>query len=331
MWPLLYGLPPLLGVLGLLAFFVTRNQQRLDQVTHEVVDRLRKTVRGAGGKALDRLGPRQLARLLEQDQTIRAAVSEQDYALFQRVLADLRVGRLATLAVVVVLFVVGVCGFLYLHRLADQRRVRADDLRLTDDSERAAGLLVDTDPLRVTWSPAGDPADIEVELENPRTGKITQAKRVRSSDGAVLFSADEYRPILGQRQFGQSNPVRARAKAADRSFESKEHDLFVGVTIRGFPDFKAGGVVVGAFVDNSTDWNPNFGWSGDVVYRRKGETKPTVLPDQEFKQGDTLFLADFDRIDWRTFGMTYREPVEPRAVRQVPPDPGGKDPRLVRD
>jgi len=77
-----------------------------------------------------------------------------------------------------------------LNKIAKKRNTM-DELNAL---ERATliDLIVDIDPITVTWTSSGTDGEVFVVLENIATGKQTKRIRGLASDGRIRFNADDY-------------------------------------------------------------------------------------------------------------------------------------------
>ena len=269
------------------------------------------------GYNLKALSPRQVARLIATDQAFRQAVSDGDRRLLERVIEDAKWQRTVIGVLIALVFSVAVIAFLYMHQRVESRRLRISEIRVLDDELRAEGLLVDTDPLRISWNHDGEPTDIEVGVENPRDRLVSQFRRVRSSEGQIQFAPADYRPVLTNRYPNGRNPIRVVVRGPDESFLSSEFEVAVSITIKTFHRDRT--VYLSALIDDSTTTLPHYFWRGDVVYRLRDTGQLKVIDGGEFQNPlAELILADYDRIDWEQFGVTYHGPDDRRLIRYRP-------------
>ena len=109
------------------------------------------------------------------------------------------------------------------------------NISLSSIDNLADGLAVDTDPLQVTWEYTGLVEDIEICLQNPRTGKQTKRIKLLSNEGRYIFDVTRndhsYKSILETRYFRESNKVRVLFYVSNKVISTKEIEVFVGADI----------------------------------------------------------------------------------------------------
>jgi hypothetical protein len=118
----LSGLPALLGLAGFVLYQVLWANKAGDEVSRRIIDKIRI---GATGDRLDqRLTPRQVARLVEQQQKLRHSVGEHDFHLLKQALTQQFV-----LTVITYVLTLGFCGwsvYLFVQQRSATSAARSD-------------------------------------------------------------------------------------------------------------------------------------------------------------------------------------------------------------
>lgn len=141
---LLASLPALLGVTGFVIYYLLRRGHVGDPVTLKIIERLRREWPDRLSTAGGRLSPVHLARLIEQDATLREAISEQDFKLLHTALRQQFLRSVVVYVLCGVLFLSGVALYVSLRFAADRRpTLTSDGSGATAAIERATMAIVE--------------------------------------------------------------------------------------------------------------------------------------------------------------------------------------------
>lgn len=307
----LASLPAILALVGFVVFHVLKSRRAADPILVRIVEKLNADA-PASAMRLEGLQARQIARLLERDQSLRQSVGEANIGLLRQVARQQHVQEIVVHCCIVVLFFLGLGGFLVVQLSPKVATMSGWSLRSTNPE--ANGLPVDTDTLELTWVAEGPAEDVTVCLENPQTGARSVDLRTRTSQQRIQFAREDYRNILLSRERAGSNRIRAVARTKNDAFYSAEFVLMVGIEIMILPVEDDKAVWVAALIDNSSINNYVFDGKG-LVHRRDGQFDPFSFGDT-FKNPKTIFpVAAFDEMDWATAKFAYFGPDDSRIVR----------------
>jgi hypothetical protein len=222
-------LPAILGLTGFVVYFFLARNRKGDRITLDIVGKLRREAPDRLAPGSEKLDAASLAKLIEGDATLRAKVSEQDFELLRDALRQQFITSLMVYGVCGLIFLAGIVFFVYMS--VRPTPVSLSSISAESTEQVAQGLAVDLDSLWVHWSSQGDPEDVGVALEEMDTQRRTAAKTVRSTEGEVVFSAEDYAGILKNRAHGGQNRLRVVIQTAKEAFMSSEFAMRVGTTI----------------------------------------------------------------------------------------------------
>ena len=309
----LSSLPALLGLTGFVVYYFLARHRGGDRITADIVARLRQNIPDRLPEHPETLGRAALMALLEGDTQLRASVSEQDFQLLRDALRQQFITSVLVYGLSVLVFLAGVGLYVYVSTRPTPVTISSIAAESTDS--QAAGMAVDLDPLRVSWSAAGDPEDIAVVLEAMDSHRRTEPKTVRSTESQVVFSPAEYQSILGSRNHGESNRVRAVLQTARSSFFSSEFPIQVGTTIIAVHIEPLRVKIIG-MIDNSAIPNYNFE-AKLLLWARAGQAAPAPMSyggNIEYGHNDFLLNSAL-HYDWASAKLAYLGPDDRRTVR----------------
>jgi len=246
MYGFLAALPALLGLAGFALHQLLGSRGAGDEVTKRIIDKLRRDAPSA--VPLDaRLKAGQVQDLLKQSQSLQQIVGKQDFMLLQQALRQQFHISLFVYALSIAFCALSV--FLFVKQMEGQKQLKLSSFSVVGTGSQADGLPVDHSPVQVSWKSAGDPEDFDLYIENPQTGRRTDATRARSTDNRVQIPPETIRPVLTTRELGKANRLRVVAQAPKEAFTSDPFDLMVGMTVLTIID-DSGEVTVAAMIDN---------------------------------------------------------------------------------
>jgi hypothetical protein len=309
----LSSLPALLGLTGFVVYYFLVRNRAGDQITLDIVGKLRREAPGRLPEGADRLDSGALARLIEGDANIRAKVSEQDFQLLRDALRQQFVTSLTVYLTCGVIFLAGVALFVYMS--IQPTPVSMSSISVESVAADAQGLSVDLDQLRVRWLSSGDREDVAIALEEMDTQRRTASKNVSSGEGQAVFSPDDYKPILRDRSRGGQNRMRAVIQTNKHTYLSPEFALRVGITILAVHidplRIKIAGMIDSRMID-FYDFEAKL-----VVWARAaGQPSAPVTYGGQIKYGHNDFALDPGlEYDWSTVKLVYFGPDDRRIVR----------------
>jgi hypothetical protein len=309
----LASLPAVLGLAGFVIFYFLRRNQRGDEITREIVMKLRRGAPNRLPAQAESLTPATLTRLVENDATLRSQISDQDFQLLRDALRQQFVTSLTVYGLCGFVFLVGVA--LYTYVSIRPKPVSVSSISVQSADHATGGALVDLYPLRVVWNSNGDPEDLSVLLEDLDNHHRTSAKTVGSTEGVIVFDPDEYRRILNDRSHGGSNRLRAVAQSANATFMSTEAQVSVGTVILAALIEPTRLKIIG-MIDNFAIPNYNFEAQLLVWVSHPGSAAQPVTYGGDIKYGYNDFHLDpTAKYDWSTRKLVYLGPDNPHTIR----------------
>ncbi len=195
------------------------------------------------------------------------------------------------------------------------------DIAVSNPNEKGEGILLDLDPIQIIWKSKGEPIEIELCLENARTNKRTNRIKVLSTESQYTFETQllviPYKEILETRFPGETNRIRVVIFTKDKTFISKEFDLYVGILYLVLGE-KPNIIKTIPLVDNTSiqaySFKPKlimFSGKNDVLFQ---EQKNKPKPESSFKiDKKTLKKVDWNKII--VFPNCIRIGVDDRMIR----------------
>jgi hypothetical protein len=309
----LAALPALLAIGGFVVYQLIGTHKGSNEITKQIVAKLRNASPEQVEQLQGLTGP-QIAEKLRLDHELRASVGEQDFQLLQSVVRQEFVKSLVVYALVAVLFIASVAAYVYL-----QTRPQTADLRswqIESDNAGAKGLAVDLDPLVLTWQASGPSQSLDVYLENVQTQRRSNILHTMTGEQRLLFSREDYLPLLAKRGYGEVNRIRAAARTKDQSFTSPEFDLHVGITVMSLPDQERRQVMIFAVIDNTRLDGYSFE-AKVLVWRTPATLGPETFGGQITESRGNFPVPDYESVRWDTATLTYLGPDDLRLVRTV--------------
>ena len=200
------------------------------------------------------------------------------------------------------------------YRLVPHREPEpvVNNIALTDQEPAGGGVLVDVDPLTVTWQGHGQPEDVRVSLESLQGALRTDDIRASSSEGLVRFPPESYRKLLATRQKGASNRLRAIIRSRTDTYTSQPAEVRVGLQVLTLADI--GGVTVAAMIDNQRVANYDFETLVVVPAATPAGDPLRIGPNIPYRFTAVRVRRPAD-YDWSAIKAVYLGPDDLRVVR----------------
>jgi hypothetical protein len=311
----LSSLPAVLGLTGFVVYYFLLRSRVGDQVTRDIVGKLRQTAPDQLPAQPEKLDPASLAKLIEGDQSLRSKVNEQDFQLLRDALRQQFVVSIVVYILCGLVFLAGVGLYIYISNRPIPVSISSISEESTDSA--AQGIAVDLDGLRVRWTAAGDPEDLAVSLQAMDSQRQTPAKTIRSIEGQLTFAPQDYKEILNSREHGGQNRLRVVFQGARSRFISPEFQMMVGTTIMAV-HIEALRIKIMGTIDDSAVENYNFEAKLLVWAKKKapGQQPEPITYGGKIQYGHNDFALDPAlQYDWTSVKVAYLGPDDPRTVR----------------
>lgn len=301
-------LPALLGLTGFVIYYLSRRNASGDQITRDIVAKLRSEVANELPTGAAQLTPAQLAKAIAENGRLRAHVADQDFQLLRDTLARQFVTNLVVYGLCGVLFLAGIGLFVW----TTVRPHPPDLSNLTIAGAGASPTPVDTQPVAVQWTKAGDDQDVSVTLLNAETGARTAPLSARAADGKLVLQPEQLTKVLAHRGVGEANSIRAVVQTRQGSFQSSPTPLAVGVTLEAVK-FDETRIRIVPLIDNTIV--PNWPFEARLlVYTQGPNPMPVSFGGKLVAGEDTVKPDPHTRYDWSTAKLGFIGPGDPRAV-----------------
>jgi hypothetical protein len=311
---LLSSMPALLGLTGFVVYYFLTGNRAGDRITLDIVAKLRREAPERLPAGADKLDAAALSNLIEGDARIRDKVSEQDFQLLRDALRQQFITSLTVYAVCGVIFLSGVALFVYMSVRPTPVVLSSISVESTDPA--AKGLPNDLDGLRVRWSSIGDPEDVSVALEAMDVQRRTAPKTVKSTEGELVFSPDEYKAILTNRSHGGQNRMRVVVQTARSTYTSPEFAMHVGTTILA-AHVEPLRVKIMGMIDNRAIDFYDFEAKLVIWAALSGQPPQPITYGGQIKYGHNDFALDAKlQYDWKSAKLVYFGPEDLRVVRE---------------
>ena len=301
-------LPALLGLTGFVIYQLTRQNAAGDQITRDIVGKLR----AQGGSELPETAvqfkPAELAKAIAENAHLRAHVAEQDFELLRDTLRRQFITNLVVYGLCGLLFLAGVGLFVW--TTFGPHPPQLSNLQIVGAG--ASPAPVDTQPVAIQWTKSGDDQDITVTLINPASGTQTSAFPARAGDGRLIVQPDQLTAVLTNRGVGESNTLRAVAQTRQASFWSTPAPLAVGITVEAIK-FDEERIRIVPLIDNNIvpDWPFE---ARLLVYTAGRDPGPVSFGGNLVAGSDTVRPDPNTRYDWSTAKLAFIGPGDPRMV-----------------
>src|SRR5882724_944984 len=139
----LSGLPALLGFTGIVIFYFFQRNRRGDQITLNIVSKLRAQAADRLPANAEKLDATTLAKLIESDTNLRSRIDDQDFQLLLDALKQQFITSLAVYGACAIIFLVGIALYVYMNPSA--KPVTLSNFSIESDDPSSKGLAVDLD------------------------------------------------------------------------------------------------------------------------------------------------------------------------------------------
>lgn len=309
------SLPALLGFTGFVIYYFIQRNQGGDQVTLTIVGKLRAAAADRLPPEAERFDAGTLAKFIEGDNLLRSKISEQDFQLLRDALRQQFITSLVVYGACGVIFVAGILFYVYLNPPA--KPVTLNDFGVESVNPLAKGIPVDLDELQVRWAATGDPEDLQISLQEMEKNRQTPSKTVRSTNGQVNFSVDDYKSILLPQKRNGQNRLRVVARSQEQTFYSPEFFIRAGITIAAFRFAEKQEIRIAALINNAVIDSYDFEAKLIVWGKRKPGNRVDIFPfGGKINNGQRAFPIDPGvDYDWPGATVGYLGPDDIRLVR----------------
>ncbi|MFT3823924.1 MAG: hypothetical protein QM731_08385 [Chitinophagaceae bacterium] len=223
----LLSLPAILGIVAFVIYLILKKSVTQDPIVKAIIDKL-KYEEPEFAHLWEGLNASQKKELLKQNNNVRRKLESKDRQILDNALTHQFRTNIFVYFLCGLLLVIGIYLFL------KPKPLIIDNIQIQNTDSTNKDLLVDIDPVTVTWTSSGKDEEVYVTLENTETGKQTKKLRGQASDGSITFAVDPYTnfdKILTNRIPNRLNNIRVIFYAGSESFKSKPFALKVGVKV----------------------------------------------------------------------------------------------------
>ncbi|UPT69955.1 MAG: hypothetical protein M0D53_12545 [Flavobacterium sp. JAD_PAG50586_2] len=223
----LLSLPAILGIVGFVIYYILKKSVTEDPVVKRIIEKLKFDEPNFASR-WEGLNSAQKEEILKQDNELRDKLAAQDRFILDKALTNQFRTNIFVYTLCALLLITGIYLFL------KPKPLQIDNIQIQNTDVNAQDLVVDIDPITVTWTSSGVDEEVYVVLENIDTGKQTKKIRSQASDGTIQFDSNiytNYDKILSNRFPNGSNRIRAIIYGTSQSFKSKPFNVKVGVKI----------------------------------------------------------------------------------------------------
>tara|TARA_R110002096_G_scaffold422613_1_gene629276 strand:+ start:893 stop:1882 length:990 start_codon:yes stop_codon:yes gene_type:complete len=311
MYSFLTSLPAILGIIGFIAYLILRKSAANDPVINSILEKL-KYEEPSYYKDILKLSPSEKAKVLTDDTKLRELVSNEDRKIINRVITNHYRTN------IVVYFLCGLLVIVGIYLYAKPKPLKVDSIHIQNLDAKENDLVVDIDPIVVTWTSKGENGEVEVVLENIQTGKQTKRNRAMASDGSIKFLSDDYHnydKILSNRLPNSTNRIRAIVYSRSESFQSKPYELKVGVKIVSYPE-GPNIIKFNAVIDQIIIHNFHFA-PKVALFREDGFQEKGIFEALEYSHEPYVRIDSIERYQIGNFilDINPREIVDDRIYR----------------
>lgn len=305
-FPFLQSLPAILGAVVYIIYLIFKKSTSHDPVIRSVIERLKFEDPGYYNY-LESLSESQKERLIKSDTRLREIISERDRSILERALSNQFKTNI---------FVYCLCAFLvlsgiglYIYQLP--KSLKIDNITLQNTDSSSDELIVDRDPITVTWTQAGADEEVKVVLENVQTGQQTKSLRVQASEGRLIFHPDKYtnfdKIFTRDRLPNGINRVRAIFYSTKETFKSKEFEVRAGVSIIAYAE-GADRIIFNAILDQTI--LENFWFQPRIALFEEGFNNRKIFEAETFQSQPSIKIPKAGKFDLTQLVFT----VNPRDV-----------------
>lgn len=286
----LLSLPAILGVTVYVIYLFIRKSIAEDPTVSKIIDKL-EFKESNFAERWTNLTPKQKTGLLKDDNEIRERISTKDRQILDKIITQHYRTNIFVYALCAILVIVGVYLFIKPKELV------IGGISLLNGHVSPKEILVDIDPVIVTWTYSGVNEEVNVTLENIQTGKETKPIRALASDSKVIFRPnpyDNFEKILSERTPNETNRVRAIIRSKNGTFQSDSYDIKVGVTVICYPE-QPNKLIFNAIVDQRIV--DNFHFSPSIaLFTDKHFNGSTIYEAREFTSRPEIVVPDISKF-----------------------------------
>lgn len=311
MYDFLSALPSILGIVGFVIYLLVKKSVSNDPVINSILEKL-KYDEPSYYKDILKLSSSEKSKILKDDNRLREKISKSDRKIINRIVTNHYRTNVFVYIICSLLLITGI----YLYVRPKPLNVSSIHIQNaeTDDND----LIVDIDPITVTWTSNGKNDEVEVVLENIQTGKQTERYRALASDGYIKFLSDNfynYDKILNNRIPNESNRVRAIIYSGTESFSSRPYELKVGVKIICYPE-TSNALRFNAIVDQYIIENFHFA-PKIALFKDKSFNNNKIFESSSYQSKPLLIIDDIEDyvIDNFVLSINPRDVINSRIFR----------------
>lgn len=311
----LLSLPAILGIVGFVIYFILKKSVTEDPVVKRIIDKLKFDEPDFANR-WEGLNSAQKEEILKEDNVLRDKLAVQDRVILDKALNNQFKTNIFVYSLCALLLIVGIYLFL------KPKPLYVDNIQIQNTDVKSQDLIVDLDPITVTWTSSGVDEEVFVVLENIDTGKQSKKIRAQASDGSIQFLSNSYTnydKILSNRFPNESNRIRAIVYGNSESFKSKPFNVQVGVKIICY-ESKPNTLNFNAIIDQTIIENFHFSpkitlfedehFNGQKIFESSSyEPEPIITIDSPKKYTTTNLVFAVNPRDMIN-AKTYRTDVE---------------------
>lgn len=225
-------LPAILGIVGFVIYLIIKKSASEDPIIKSILEKL-KYEEPSFYQNIEKLSDSEKIKVLKTDYQLREKISEVDRKILDKSLTNQFRTNIFVYSLCVVLLIFGI----YLY--SKPKALNIDSIEIQNTGNDDSDMIVDIDPIKVTWTSTGKDSEVFIVLENIGTGKQSKRYRALASDGFIIFKSNDfhnYDKILDNRFPNESNRIRAIIYSNNESFKSKPFEVKVGVKIICYPE-----------------------------------------------------------------------------------------------
>lgn len=303
MYEFLAALPAMLGITGFVIYLIIKKSVSNDPVINSILEKL-KYEEPSYYKHILKLTPSEKSKILINDAKLREKVSEADRKIINRVITTHYRTNIFVYVICSLLLISGV--YLYIR----PKPLTISSIQIQNAETEDYDLIVDIDPIVITWISNGNNEAVEVVLENIQTGKQSERYKALASDGQIKILADDfynYDKILSNRTPNESNRIRAIIYSDNESFNSKPFELKVGVKIICYPESNM--LIFNAIVDQYII--DNFHFAPQIaLFKDKNFNDREILSSSSYQSKPTIIIDNIEDYSIENFILD----VNPRDI-----------------
>lgn len=309
------SLPAILGVVVFVIYFILKKSISEDPILKTILNKVR-TKSPRAYSAFNSVTIKEREKLLRDDMSFRQILSLEELRVLEKALKNQFRTNIYVCSLCGFLLVAGIGLFIYQSLLP--KPLIIDNIEIQDTDSAARKLLVDLDPVTVTWTMTGQDEEVYLALENAASGQQTKKIRVQASEGKIVFPHDpydNYDKILNNRIPLESNRIRVIVYGSKQTFKSKEFEIKVGVQILALASLP-NRVDFIEEVDNrqvsSYLYIPRL-----ALFEGAGYDKPTYFEGREYASEHSFVIPHPETYFTDHYILVYASSQDDRIVRST--------------